>query len=360
MYYTVGVFKIRLFCITQGCCSVLYYAFAPNLKYTRHELYKDPFNAIISTRRLMKLSNISNKTYSSSIASNITLVPATELSFSNLARLINQTFADYFLTVWLDEYQFKRMCFEEDVDLAKSVVAIVNDVPVGITLLSIRGIQGWISGLGVLPLWRRRGIAIRILQHIQDAARAEKLESLRLEVLAQNTGGIALYRQLGFRWERDLLILTLEGGVLSPSPPFGVVKADPDTLLEAYHRLHSVRNPWQRDLPSLLHKKNHLMGWGMWENDVLVAYILVQVQSGNYAISDLAVDVNLAHRHQRARALLLAMHTERPDMGCHILNIPVESPLLPAFTSLRYRIWHRQHEMIWHVSNTHPLIINKA
>ena len=308
----------------------------------------------------MKSSNISNREFSNRVTSNIALVPATELSFNCLARLINQTFADYFLTVWLDEYQFKRMCFEEDVDLEKSVVAIVNDVPVGITLLSTRGTQGWISGVGVLPLWRRRGIAVRILQHIQDAARAEKLDSLSLEVLAQNAGGIALYRQLGFRWERDLLILMLEGGALSPSPPFGIVKTDSNTLLKAYHRLHSVRNPWQRDLPSLLHKKNHLMGWGMWENDVLVAYMLVQVQSGNYAIADLAVNINLAHQHQLARSLLLAMHTERPDMGCHILNIPAESPLLPAFTSLRYRIWHRQHEMTWRISDAQPLTINEA
>ena len=85
----------------------------------------------------------------------------------------------------------------------------------------------------------------------------------------------------------------------------------------------------------------------MWENDVLVAYILTQIQSGNYAIADLAVDPNIPHHLQLARTLLLALHTERPDMGCHILNIPAESPLLPAFTGLRYRIWHRQHEMIW-------------
>jgi ribosomal protein S18 acetylase RimI-like enzyme len=194
------------------------------------------------------------------------------------------------------------------------------------------------------------------LQHIQAAAREEKLVTLKLEVLAQNSGGIALYRQLGFRWERDLLILTLDGGVHAPSPSFGVVKADPGILLNAYHRLHSVRNPWQRDLPSLLHKKSHLMGWGLWENDVLVAYILVQVQFGNYAISDIAVDVNHTNRHQIARTLLLVLHNERPDMGSHILNIPAESPLLPAFTSLRYRIWHRQHEMIWDVSDTRPVL----
>ena len=100
-----------------------------------------------------------NSTAPNASISNITLVPAAQLSAKHLARLINQTFADYFLTIWLDEHQLERMCYEEDVDLMKSVVAMVNDVPVGITLLSIRDTQGWISGVGVLPLWRRRGVA---------------------------------------------------------------------------------------------------------------------------------------------------------------------------------------------------------
>jgi ribosomal protein S18 acetylase RimI-like enzyme len=308
----------------------------------------------------MKLSNISNSALKNTAAQNMTFVPATELSFNHLTQLINQTFADYFLTVWLDEHQFKRMCYEEDVDLAQSVVAYVNGVPVGISLFSIRGNQGWISGVGVLPLWRRKGIALGILQHIQSAALAEKLDVLRLEVLAQNVGGIALYRQLGFRWERDLLILIVSGGIVPSTAPVGVVHADPSSLLKAYHRFHSVRNPWQRDLPSLLHKKDHLLGWGLWENNILVAYILAQVQSGNYAIADLAVDETHAQRNQLARAVLLAMHSERPDMGCHLLNIPAESPLLPAFKKLRYRVWHRQHEMIWHARDTHPFIVDRV
>ncbi|MDF1512478.1 MAG: GNAT family N-acetyltransferase, partial [Anaerolineae bacterium] len=229
-----------------------------------------------------------------------------------------------------------------------------NDMPVGITLFSRRDTQGWISGLGVLPLWRRKGIAIRILHQVQSTAICEKLDFLRLEVLAQNTGGIALYRQLGFRWERDLLVLTLEGGRLSPSPPLGVESSDPDSLLKAYRHLHNVRSPWQRDLPSLKHRKHNLLGWGVWEHGTLVAYLLAQIRSGHFSIADLAVDPDHPYQLQLARSLLLAMHSERPDMGSHILNIPAESPLLSAFTGLRYRIWHRQHEMIWHVAEHSP------
>lgn len=279
---------------------------------------------------------------------NVELIPAAQLPFDSLARLINQTFADYFLTVWLDKYQFERMCYEEDIDLTQSMVAVVDYMPVGIALLSLRGNQGWVSGVGVLPLWRRRGVAICIMQQIQKIAQSEKLETLRLEVLVQNAGGIALYRQLGFRWERDLLVLTLSAGRIPSQPPMhGIVMAKPDILLEAYHRLHSVRNPWQRDLPSLLHKKDRLLGWGIWEHDVLVAYLLAYIQSGQYAISDLAVDSQLPHQIQLAQELLLAVQKAYPNLGSHILNIPTESSLLPAFTGLRYRIWHRQHEMLW-------------
>ena len=247
---------------------------------------------------------------------NSVLIPAAQLSNDHLARLINQTFADYYLTVWLDAYQFERMCYEEDIDLQKSVVAMIDDVPVGISLFSVRGRQGWISGVGILPLWRRKGIAFHILKHIQATAQKDNLENLRLEVLTQNAGAITLYRRLGFRWERDLLILTLEPGHVSyASSVPGIIRVEPEILLKDYERLHRVRNPWQRALPSLQHRKNHLFGWGLMENEVLVAYILTHIQSGNYAIADLAVDTSLPNYLQLIHTLLVALHSARPDMG---------------------------------------------
>jgi len=280
----------------------------------------------------------------------VDLVPATALSYDRLTFLINQAYMNYYLPIWIDAAQFARMCVVEDIDLRKSVVALNGDTPVGIALLALRGDAGWLSGVGVLASWRRRGIARQIVEHIQTTAKAEALRTLRLEVLAQNEGGLALYQQLNFRWERDLLVLTLEPGTFDPLPlPPDIAPASPSVILPSYTAFHDARIPWQRQLASLSHRQDELHGLALWEASRMVGYVLYQLQQGNHVVADLAVDPGYPHRLQAARTLLTAVHTARPDMGGSTINLPTDDPLLPAFTGLRYRIWQRQHELVWEV-----------
>ena len=259
---------------------------------------------------------------------------------------------NYYLPVWIDAAQFARMCVVEDIDLRKSVVALNEDTPVGIALLSLRGDTGWLSGVGVLASWRRQGIARRLVEYLQATAQAEALRTVRLEVLAQNEGGLALYQQLDFHWERDLLVLTLEPGTFEPLPlPPGIAPASPSVILASYTDFHDTRMPWQRQLPSFLHRQDELRGLALWEASRMVGYVLYQLQQGNHVVVDLAVDPAHSHRPQAARTLLTAMHSARPDMGGSTINLPTDDPLLPAFTGLHYRIWQRQHELVWEVED---------
>jgi ribosomal protein S18 acetylase RimI-like enzyme len=283
-----------------------------------------------------------------SISFSVDLVPATALSYDRLTLLINQAYMNYYLPVWIDAAQFARMCVVEDIDLRKSVVALNDDTPVGIALLSLRGDAGWLSGVGVLAPWRRQGIARQLVEYLQATAQAESLRTLRLEVLAQNEGGLALYQQLDFRWERDLLVLTLEPGTFEPLPlPPGIAPASPGVILASYTAFHDTRMPWQRQLASFLHRQDELRGLALWEASCMVGYVLYQLQQGNHVVVDLAVDPEYPHRLRAARTLLTAMHSARPDMGGSTINLPTDDPLLPAFTGLHYRIWQRQHELVW-------------
>jgi ribosomal protein S18 acetylase RimI-like enzyme len=204
----------------------------------------------------------------------------------------------------------------------------------------------------VLAPWRRRGIARRIIEHIQTTVKAETLRTLRLEVLAQNEGGLALYQQLNFCWERDLLVLTLEPGTFDPLPlPPGITPASPGVILASYAAFHDARMPWQRQLASFLHRQDELRGLALWEASRMVGYILYRLQQGNHFVADLAVDPEYPHRLQAASTLLTAMHSARPDMGGSTINLPADDPLLSAFTGLHYRIWQRQHELVWKVGD---------
>ncbi len=84
------------------------------------------------------------------------LIPAAAVSSARLSSLLNEAYADYFLPVWLDEPRVVRMCQEVDVTLAHSVLAVAGDELVGVALLSQRGDRGWISGVGVVPSFRRQ------------------------------------------------------------------------------------------------------------------------------------------------------------------------------------------------------------
>ncbi len=55
-----------------------------------------------------------------------------------------------------------------------------------------------VNNLAILPAWRRRGLAHRLLAVVFAAARAEGARCATLEVRASNTPAIALYEGLGF------------------------------------------------------------------------------------------------------------------------------------------------------------------
>jgi len=58
--------------------------------------------------------------------------------------------------------------------------------------------EGQIMDVAVLPTYRRRGIARRLLQSLLDDCVAAGVDRLLLEVRSKNVGAITLYEGLGF------------------------------------------------------------------------------------------------------------------------------------------------------------------
>lgn len=59
--------------------------------------------------------------------------------------------------------------------------------------------HGYILGLYVMPEHRRRGIATALLRLAQDWARQRGDRKIGLQVFANNTAALALYRKLGYQ-----------------------------------------------------------------------------------------------------------------------------------------------------------------
>ncbi len=280
----------------------------------------------------------------------VTLISAAQLSLESLAFVLNHAYADYYLPIWLDGNEFQQMCEVEDVDLQASVVAMDGDAPVGIALLARREDRGWVSGVGVRPGWRRRGIARQLLRQVQATAHQLGLRILQLEVLFQNIAGAALYQQMGFCYERDLFVLTQQAShreIITPPP--AIRRAAPADLLAHYAAFHTFAAPWQRELTSLRHRAEELHGLGYWEQGRIVGYILYKSLKKHQSIYDLVAAPEHPLRQEIAQDLLLAAQSFRINAGGYVINVPAEDPLLPAFKEVAYRVWLHQQELIWQV-----------
>ena len=69
---------------------------------------------------------------------------------------------------------------------------------VGYAGLLVVADEGYITNVAVLPEYRRRGVAARLLQVFCDFAAGQKLTFLTLEVRPSNEAAIALYTGFGF------------------------------------------------------------------------------------------------------------------------------------------------------------------
>ena len=75
--------------------------------------------------------------------------------------------------------------------------AVTGDV-LGYAGLLVAADEGYITNVAVLPEYRRRGVAARLLQVFCDFAAGQKLAFLTLEVRPSNEAAIALYTGFGF------------------------------------------------------------------------------------------------------------------------------------------------------------------
>jgi ribosomal-protein-alanine N-acetyltransferase len=77
-------------------------------------------------------------------------------------------------------------------------LARIGDEPVGLVIALAVGTEAEILTLGVLPKFRRRGMAGRLLAWVADRLSGAGCQRLLLEVAEDNAAARALYGKLGF------------------------------------------------------------------------------------------------------------------------------------------------------------------
>jgi ribosomal protein S18 acetylase RimI-like enzyme len=270
-----------------------------------------------------------------------------DVDFRDFTSTFNRAYSDYYVPISMTISSFRALMARDDLDMDVSVAA-VDDAGkiVGTGLLGIRGKQGWIGGMGVVPEHRRQGIGRQMMEYLIQQAREHGLEEVKLEVIEENVGAHKLYRDLGFEDGHILLVLdrSPDTTTFEYDHPYQVEERAPSGVLKYYPEFHSMPNCWQRDLPSLEALTPFVQSWAMLETGRIVGYGLGWADAQLIRLLDIAILPNENHT-SAAQALLEYLHQQYPEAYGSSYNIAEDDPVIPAFYTLGYKVSLRQIEM---------------
>jgi ribosomal protein S18 acetylase RimI-like enzyme len=252
----------------------------------------------------------------------VELVPASSLSLAELADVFNAAYEGYLLPFHIDEAMLRFMVDAYDIDLEASRVATRDGKHVGLGNLAVRGEDGWVGGVGVVPAARRSGIGETLMRALHDEARARGLRRVWLEVIEANEQAFLLYEKLGYIVTGELEVWSLPG-----EQPAGT--AEQLSLDVASTLLPDEREPWQRADESVANQRD-VQALGTERGAALF-----RVVNGNVSLLQLGGDdLEDVVRSLRAYGPVTA------------LNLPGGGPAAEAFAALGGTMVVRQREMV--------------
>lgn len=254
---------------------------------------------------------------------------ARSLSPGERAELFNRAYEGYLVPIHVDEAALRFMDDAFDIDVDASVIASRDGALVGLANLGVRGEDGWIGGVGVVPEARRSGVGEALMRAVHEQARSRGLRRVWLEVIVENAGALALYEKLGYRTVRDVEVWTLPLSVSERSEAEDVPAADAHARIRG---LRTDREPWQRADGTLAH---HDDARGLLTAGGAAVY---RRSGDNVQLVQLAGD---------AEPLLRALRTLAP-VG--VLNLPEDDPAAAVLRELGGAVAVRQHEMLLELS----------
>jgi GNAT superfamily N-acetyltransferase len=274
-------------------------------------------------------------------------VPAQTISPADRAPIINRAYANYYVPMRVTAEQMAAIDRFYDVDLNRSLVALVGRDAVGMALLCIRGRSGWITGVGVLPEHRRHGLGRALIGRLIEQARHAGVREIFLEVITQNTPAWRLYADAGFEPIRELLIWrrSSESDAL-PIPEERLAQADAGGLLAHFDGWHSQPATWQRAAPTLAHMvvAGRLKGYRLDWRGAAAAYCLVSGHDDTLSLMDVGIDP-ATDITTPGRILLQALAHMYWGRALTISNVPADDPLNRVLAALRFLVTVRQIEM---------------
>lgn len=247
------------------------------------------------------------------------------------ASALNRVFERYLVPITFSSEQLHLHMTYNDVDASASPIWYDEDGKVlAAALLAIRGKRGWIGGFGVAPEHRGHGYAAELIETIVRTARERGLDSIQLELLADNLPAMQVYRHGGFAVTRKLH--SFERLIEESDSPRGFINAAPLDFID-------LRDPappcWQRERSTL---RNGAVSSAVTDT------------KGNYALfrynAQAAQVLKIDARDTKSLdALANAIAARRDFQSVLLLNEPEESPVAQYAIKAHWNEPFLQYEM---------------
>lgn len=262
---------------------------------------------------------------------------ASDYSLAALTRIWNAAYEGYFVPLNFTEALVERHVRRSQIDLSRSLVALADDQPVGLSLAAFRGARAWIGGFGVAAAHRRRGLAGQLMTAQLELIDREGAAETVLEVIDENPAR-EVYRRAGFVETRDLLVF--EG-----LPPYGesaLEALSAEQLAEAHGRLNRARPTWRREMPTLTDGvREGAAALGLQRGGEIAAYAVAFEHGGRLILFDAA-----AADADAGVSLLSALGARWRDLPVRLTDEPGDTPLAIAALASGLRREMTQLEMV--------------
>ncbi len=267
-------------------------------------------------------------------------VPASSLSMEALADLYTRAFDDYFYPAATTAEELASRIPAEQLLLDHSPLLYVDDTPVGLALLALRGARSCCGGFGIVPAQRGRGLALPLTLALLDQARQCGARAMTLIVLAQNERAIKSYCHAGFTIWREIWCFEWPpgGAALATSASGELVGAAVPDLLALGPEWPPVAPIWSREAATL-RALDGLTGLALTKRGSLAGYLVLR------RAPDGAADILAIGARSAADATLALAALQRQGGRITCFNEPADSPGAAAMDTLGFARTFRRYEM---------------
>ncbi len=222
---------------------------------------------------------------------------------------------------------FNDFVRRNDVDLSRAIFSFDGNQPIGTIVFAQRGDRAWLSLMGILPEYRRRGLGRTLFAAAVDAVRTSGASRIEFEVVQRNIAVQEMYKGFGFHAESELY-------VWARGPRQGAANG----LVSRQHAITAVKRIahqppcWQRESLAVSRTPSVLI-----ETDGGYAFVRLRDERA-YVLDAGARDA------MSARNLVDALDARIP-YDITLFNEPSDSALTAALRNAGWKIVERQFRM---------------